>query len=209
MLHRYYVNIAIKYKDGVEPLTILPKGDWVDLRCAEDTTMKAGEFKYIPLGVAMELPVGCEAIVVPRSSTLPSMVLSKLIASVLSTVVTEVTTIGGTFLRLLCVTPLFPRMTVSVSSVYCLISHLFGCCRWKPLTTLIGAAWVVQGGTKGKNVNTKIGKTKDPSQRCEGSFYICNLCTTKAVSETDKLLMAGCSTRATHRVQKWTQRQIP
>ena len=69
MLHRYYVNIAIKYKDGVEPLTILPKGDWVDLRCAEDTTMKAGEFKYIPLGVAMELPVGCEAIVVPRSST--------------------------------------------------------------------------------------------------------------------------------------------
>lgn len=69
MLHRYYANIAIKYKDGVEPLTILPKGDWVDLRCAEDTTMKAGEFKYIPLGVAMELPVGCEAIVVPRSST--------------------------------------------------------------------------------------------------------------------------------------------
>ena len=69
MLHRYYVNIAIKYKDGVEPLTILPKGDWVDLRCAEDTTMKAGEFKYISLGVAMELPVGCEAIVVPRSST--------------------------------------------------------------------------------------------------------------------------------------------
>lgn len=69
MLHRYYVNIAIKYKDGVEPLAILPKGDWVDLRCAEDTTMKAGEFKYISLGVAMELPVGCEAIVVPRSST--------------------------------------------------------------------------------------------------------------------------------------------
>lgn len=69
MLHTLYANIAIKYKDGVEPLTILPNGDWVDLRCAEDTTMKAGEFKYIPLGVAMELPVGCEAIVVPRSST--------------------------------------------------------------------------------------------------------------------------------------------
>ena len=69
MLDRYYANITIKYKDGVEPLTILPKGDWVDLRCAEDITMKAGDFKYIPLGVAMELPVGCEAIVVPRSST--------------------------------------------------------------------------------------------------------------------------------------------
>ena len=69
MLHRYYANINIKYKEGVEPLTVLQNGDWVDLRCAEDTHMKAGEFKYIPLGVAMEMPVGCEAIVAPRSST--------------------------------------------------------------------------------------------------------------------------------------------
>lgn len=68
-----YVNfnkiIKIKYKEGVEPITILPNGDWIDLRCAEDTTLKAGEFKYIPLGVAMQLPEGFEAIVVPRSST--------------------------------------------------------------------------------------------------------------------------------------------
>lgn len=68
-----YVNfnktIKIKYKEGVDPITILPNGDWIDLRCAEDTTLKSGEFKYIPLGVAMQLPEGFEAIVVPRSST--------------------------------------------------------------------------------------------------------------------------------------------
>lgn len=136
MLHRYYVNIAIKYKDGVEPLTILPKGDWVDLRCAEDTTMKAGEFKYIPLGVAMELPVGCEAIVVPRSSTFAKYG----IIQVNSMGVIDSSYRGDNdwwhFPRLLCVTPLSQRMTVSVSSACCLISHLFGCCRWRALTTL-------------------------------------------------------------------------
>lgn len=31
--------------------------------------MKAGEYKMIPLGVAMELPHGYEALVAPRSST--------------------------------------------------------------------------------------------------------------------------------------------
>ena len=31
--------------------------------------MKAGEYKMFPLGVAMQLPKGYEAIVVPRSST--------------------------------------------------------------------------------------------------------------------------------------------
>ena len=44
-------------------------GDWIDLRAAETVEMKAGEFKMIPLGVAMELPKGHEALVVPRSST--------------------------------------------------------------------------------------------------------------------------------------------
>ena len=41
----------------------------MDLRCAEDTRIKAGEYKMIPLGIAMELPKGYEALVVPRSST--------------------------------------------------------------------------------------------------------------------------------------------
>lgn len=44
-------------------------GDWIDLRAAEDIELKAGEFRLIPLGIAMELPAGYEAHVVPRSST--------------------------------------------------------------------------------------------------------------------------------------------
>lgn len=43
--------------------------DWVDLRAACDIELKQFEFKLIPLGIAMELPVGYEAIVAPRSST--------------------------------------------------------------------------------------------------------------------------------------------
>ena len=44
-------------------------GDWVDLRSAETIKLKKGEFKYISLGVSMQLPEGYEANVVPRSST--------------------------------------------------------------------------------------------------------------------------------------------
>ena len=64
-------TIRIKYfTDRIEKLTYIEgKSDWIDLRAAEDVTMKKGEFRLIPLGVAMELPKGCEAHVVPRSST--------------------------------------------------------------------------------------------------------------------------------------------
>ena len=34
------------------------KSDWIDLRSAEDIDLKQGEFKLIPLGVAMEIPEG-------------------------------------------------------------------------------------------------------------------------------------------------------
>lgn len=51
----------LKYIDG--------KSDWIDLRAAENVTLKKGEFKLISLGVAMELPEGYEAHIVPRSST--------------------------------------------------------------------------------------------------------------------------------------------
>lgn len=62
-------------------------GDWIDLRTAEDVhlecpyaiarTRKGGESsrkvvfpaKYVPLGVAMELPAGMEGVAVPRSSS--------------------------------------------------------------------------------------------------------------------------------------------
>lgn len=60
--------IRVKYTRDIEKLQIISGGDWVDLRCAEDTTLKAGEFTYIPLGVAIQLPKGFEALVVPRSS---------------------------------------------------------------------------------------------------------------------------------------------
>lgn len=45
------------------------KSDWIDLRSAADIELKKGDFCLIPLGVAMRLPDGYEAHVVPRSST--------------------------------------------------------------------------------------------------------------------------------------------
>lgn len=63
-------TIRVKYlSDKIEKLEKITKGDWIDLRSAEDITLKAGEFKLIPLGVAMQLPAGYEAHIVPRSST--------------------------------------------------------------------------------------------------------------------------------------------
>ena len=67
------VQIKIKYFNDelIKLENIDGKSDWIDLRCAskENIVMKAGEFKLIPLGVAMELPKGFEAHVLPRSST--------------------------------------------------------------------------------------------------------------------------------------------
>ena len=64
-------EINIKYfTDKIEKLRYIDgKSDWIDLRSAEDIELKKGEFKLIPLGVAMQLPEGYEAHVVPRSST--------------------------------------------------------------------------------------------------------------------------------------------
>ncbi len=64
-------RIRIRYfNDRMERLAYVDgKSDWIDLRAAKDVTMKAGEFQLIPLGIAMELPKGYEAHVVPRSST--------------------------------------------------------------------------------------------------------------------------------------------
>ena len=64
------MKIKVKYFGEQEKLTYVDgKSDWIDLRAAETVEMKKGEFKLIPLGVAMEIPVGYEAHVVPRSST--------------------------------------------------------------------------------------------------------------------------------------------
>lgn len=65
-------TIKIKYfTDKIDKLEYIggTKSNWIDLRSAEDISLKAGEFKLIPLGIAMELPIGYEALIVPRSST--------------------------------------------------------------------------------------------------------------------------------------------
>jgi dUTP pyrophosphatase len=54
---------------GVQKIERFNVGDWIDLRAAEDVMIDSGQFKLIPLGVAMELPQGYEALVAPRSST--------------------------------------------------------------------------------------------------------------------------------------------
>lgn len=63
-------QIKIKYHNSLlEKIEKINIGDWIDLRAAEDVTLKAGEFKIISLGVSMKLPDGYEAHIVPRSST--------------------------------------------------------------------------------------------------------------------------------------------
>ena len=64
-------TIKVKYfSDDMEPLCYVDgKSDWIDLHTAEEVTLKAGEFRLIPLGVAIALPEGYEAHIVPRSST--------------------------------------------------------------------------------------------------------------------------------------------
>ena len=64
-------QIKVKYfSNEIEKLAYIDgKSDWIDLRASEEVSLKQGEFKLIPLGVAMELPKGYEAHIVPRSST--------------------------------------------------------------------------------------------------------------------------------------------
>ena len=67
------MEIKIKYfTDKITPLEYVGgenHSNWIDLRAAETIELKAGEFRLIPLGVAMQLPEGYEAHIVPRSST--------------------------------------------------------------------------------------------------------------------------------------------
>ena len=64
-------KIRIKYlSNQIEPLEYIGgKSDWIVLQAAENVDLKAGDFKLIPLGVAMQLPKGYEAHIIPRSST--------------------------------------------------------------------------------------------------------------------------------------------
>ena len=64
-------TLKIRYlSDKIEKLRFIDgKSDWIDLRSAEEVSMKAGEARLISLGIAVQLPKGYEAHVVPRSST--------------------------------------------------------------------------------------------------------------------------------------------
>ena len=65
------MKLSVRYlSDRIEKLRYIDgKSDWIDLRAADDIELKAGEFKLIPLGIAIKLPAGYEAHIVPRSST--------------------------------------------------------------------------------------------------------------------------------------------
>lgn len=63
------MELKVKYLADTPELTYVDgKSDWVDLYAAEEIELKAGQHKLIPLGVAIQLPEGYEALVAPRSS---------------------------------------------------------------------------------------------------------------------------------------------
>ena len=87
-------TIKIQYlNDEIERLRYIDgKSDWIDLRAAEEVELKAGEFKLIHLGVAMQLPEGYEAHIVQTTA-------------VSSTRATADRTTGSTCQRMPCATP--------------------------------------------------------------------------------------------------------
>lgn len=62
-------EIKVKYLRDIKPIKQIKNGDWIDLVAAKSFALRKGDFVNIPLGVAMELPAGYEALVAPRSST--------------------------------------------------------------------------------------------------------------------------------------------
>lgn len=63
------LDTRVKYLRDVQPIEVIKKGDWIDLRAGKDILMFKGEYRRIPLGVAIELPKGYEALMAARSST--------------------------------------------------------------------------------------------------------------------------------------------
>lgn len=64
-------TLLVKYFDKTLPELEYVEGeksDWIDLYARETVFMKVGDFKLIPLNVAIRLPLGYEAHLVPRSS---------------------------------------------------------------------------------------------------------------------------------------------
>lgn len=63
-------KLKIKYhvKDLEKLRYIDGKSDWIDLRVAENVSMKQGEYRLISMGISVEIPKGYEMLIVPRSS---------------------------------------------------------------------------------------------------------------------------------------------
>lgn len=62
-------TVQLKVFDEACRPEAIENGDWIDLKSMEDVFLGMGEFRLIPLGVAMKLPDGYEAHIAPRSST--------------------------------------------------------------------------------------------------------------------------------------------
>ena len=69
-IYKDYVNqiVNIKYFDKTLP-ELECHGDWIDLYNKEEVSLKVSEHKLIDLNVAIKLPKGYEAHILPRSST--------------------------------------------------------------------------------------------------------------------------------------------
>ena len=62
-------TIQVLYHRNIEPISKIVQGDWIDLRVAQNYSLKQGDFALIDLGISMKLPEGYEAYIAPRSST--------------------------------------------------------------------------------------------------------------------------------------------
>lgn len=64
-------TIRIRYhSDEIEKLCYIEgKSDWIDLRAAENRSIRQGEYCQIDLGISVQLPKGYEMIIAARSST--------------------------------------------------------------------------------------------------------------------------------------------
>lgn len=63
------MKIRIKYFEGATKLKKIVKGNWIDVYSNKDVFVEEGNREMIPLGFALELPMGWEGHLAPRSST--------------------------------------------------------------------------------------------------------------------------------------------
>lgn len=74
------MKIKVKFHNPICKFKFIDKGEWIDLRASETRVFQSPtmiefdgrvifDYQLIPLGFAMELPKGFEAVILPRSST--------------------------------------------------------------------------------------------------------------------------------------------